>query len=70
MSLGHVLKPEDLGVPEGKLDDLDVSWTDDRRSRVNPLKDMWKVVREALTIRKNLRTGVYELPAGAEPAIS
>ena len=50
--------------------EVGVSWTDDRRSRVNPLKDMWKVVREALTIRKNLRTGVYELPAGAEPAIS
>jgi glycosyltransferase involved in cell wall biosynthesis len=43
--------------------EVGVAWTDDRRSRVNPLKDMWKVIREALTIRKNLRTGVYELPA-------
>jgi glycosyltransferase involved in cell wall biosynthesis len=44
--------------------EVGVEWTDDRRSRVNPLKDMWKVMREALIIRKNLRTGVYnELPA-------
>jgi len=47
--------------------EVGVEWTDDRRSRVNPLKDMWKVVREAMTIRKNLRRGVYNraLPAGA-----
>jgi glycosyltransferase involved in cell wall biosynthesis len=50
--------------------EIGVEWTDDRRSRVNPLKDMWKVVRETLTIRKNLRRGVYRrgtrvLPAAA-----
>ena len=47
--------------------EVGVEWKDDRRSRVNPLKDMWKVVREALTIRKNLRRGVYNksLPAAA-----
>jgi dolichyl-phosphate beta-glucosyltransferase len=50
--------------------EVGVEWTDDRRSRVNPLKDMWKVVREAMTIRKNLRHGVYaradrQLPAAA-----
>ncbi|HEY1558967.1 MAG TPA: dolichyl-phosphate beta-glucosyltransferase [Kofleriaceae bacterium] len=45
--------------------EVGVEWRDDRRSRVNPLKDMWKVVREALTIRKNLRRGVYALPATA-----
>jgi dolichyl-phosphate beta-glucosyltransferase len=28
-------------------------------SRVNPLKDFWKVIREALTIRRNLSRGVY-----------
>ena len=43
--------------------EVGVEWTDDRRSRVNPLVDMWKVVREALTIRKNIRRGIYELPA-------
>jgi len=51
--------------------EVGVEWTDDRRSRVNPLKDLWKVVREAMTIRKNLRRGVYNqaatraLPAAA-----
>jgi len=48
--------------------EVGVEWTDDRRSRVNPLKDMWKVVREALIIRRNLRRGVYRqraLPAAA-----
>ena len=48
--------------------EVGVEWTDDRRSRVNPLKDMWKVVREAMTIRKNLRRGVYAEPARALPA--
>jgi dolichyl-phosphate beta-glucosyltransferase len=47
--------------------EVGVEWTDDRRSRVNPVKDMWKVMREAITIRKNLRRGVYDLalPAAA-----
>jgi dolichyl-phosphate beta-glucosyltransferase len=47
------------------ITEVGVEWTDDRRSRVNPLKDLWKVVREAMTIRKNLRRGVYAalLPA-------
>jgi dolichyl-phosphate beta-glucosyltransferase len=45
--------------------EVGVEWTDDRRSRVNPVKDMWKVIREALTIRRNLRRGVYSLPSAA-----
>nr|HEX4316169.1 dolichyl-phosphate beta-glucosyltransferase [Kofleriaceae bacterium] len=45
--------------------EIGVAWQDDKRSRVNPLADMWKVIREALTIRRNLRHGVYELPAAA-----
>ena len=44
--------------------EVGVEWKDDGRSRVNPLKDMWKVIREAMTIRRNLRRGVYnQLPA-------
>lgn len=43
--------------------EVGVEWIDDKRSRVNPLKDMWKVIKEALTIRRNLKAGVYELPA-------
>ena len=43
--------------------EVGVVWTDDRRSRVNPVKDAWKVIREALIIRRNLRDGVYQAPA-------
>ena len=39
--------------------EVGVEWKDDGRSRVNPLKDMWKVISEAMTIRKNLKSGVY-----------
>ena len=47
-----------------EIAEVGVEWKDDGRSRVNPLKDMWKVIKEALTIRRNLRRGVYEsLPA-------
>lgn len=48
--------------------EVGVEWTDDRRSRINPLKDMFKVVREAMTIRRNLKKGVYntrQLPIAA-----
>lgn len=36
-----------------------VEWHDDQRSRVSPWKDMWKVIKEAITIKRNLRRGVY-----------
>lgn len=39
--------------------EIGVVWHDDERSKVNPLRDMWKVIREAMTIRRNLRRGVY-----------
>ena len=49
-----------------RIAEVGVEWMDDGRSRVNPLKDMWKVIREALAIRRNLRRGVYNsLPAAA-----
>jgi dolichyl-phosphate beta-glucosyltransferase len=41
------------------IEEVGVEWKDDKRSKINPLEDMWKVVREAMTIRKNLRSGVY-----------
>ena len=51
------------------IQEVGVEWMDDARSRINPLKDMWKVIREALTIRKNLRKGVYNtLPAAPAAA--
>jgi dolichyl-phosphate beta-glucosyltransferase len=39
--------------------EIGVDWLDDRRSRVNPLVDFWKVVGEALTIRRNFARGAY-----------
>jgi len=48
------------------IEEVGVEWKDDNRSRVNPLKDMWKVIREALTIRRNIKRGIYnKLPAAA-----
>jgi dolichyl-phosphate beta-glucosyltransferase len=49
------------------IEEVGVEWKDDNRSRVNPLKDIWKVIREALTIRCNLQRGVYntKLPSAA-----
>lgn len=41
------------------IEEVGVEWKDDQRSRVNPLTDFWKVIREALTIRRNLDRGVY-----------
>jgi dolichyl-phosphate beta-glucosyltransferase len=42
-----------------RIDEVAVTWSDDQRSRVSPLADLWKVVREAITIRRNLSRGVY-----------
>jgi glycosyltransferase involved in cell wall biosynthesis len=49
------------------VEEVGVEWKDDNRSRVNPLKDMWKVIREAMTIRRNIKSGLYnkKLPAAA-----
>ncbi|MDB4961866.1 MAG: putative glycosyltransferase [Myxococcales bacterium] len=49
------------------VEEVGVEWKDDNRSRINPLSDMWKVIREALTIRKNLKKGLYNtaLPSAA-----
>src|SRR4051812_8868100 len=41
------------------IEEVGVEWKDDERSRVNPFTDFWKVIREALTIRRNLARGVY-----------
>jgi dolichyl-phosphate beta-glucosyltransferase len=41
------------------IEEVGVEWKDDGRSRVNPFTDFWKVIREALTIRRNLAHGVY-----------
>ncbi|MBA3456383.1 MAG: glycosyltransferase family 2 protein [Deltaproteobacteria bacterium] len=47
------------------IEEVGVEWKDDNRSRINPLSDLWKVIKEALIIRKNLKRGLYNtaLPA-------
>jgi dolichyl-phosphate beta-glucosyltransferase len=45
------------------IEEVGVEWKDDGRSRVNPLTDLWKVIREALAIRRNLERGLYGAPA-------
>jgi glycosyltransferase involved in cell wall biosynthesis len=49
------------------IEEVGVEWMDDNRSRVNPLKDMWKVIREAVTIKRNLNKGVYNTPTSQLP---
>jgi dolichyl-phosphate beta-glucosyltransferase len=41
------------------IEEVGVAWKDDGRSRVNPLVDIWKVIREAFLIRRNLARGLY-----------
>jgi glycosyltransferase involved in cell wall biosynthesis len=51
-----------------EIAEVGVEWKDDRGTRINPVRDMFNVIREALTIRKNLKRGVYnQLPAPATP---
>jgi streptogramin lyase len=45
----------------GRVVRIGVEWKDDGRSRVNPLVRMRKVIREAFTIRCNLRRGLYRV---------
>ncbi len=39
--------------------ELGVHWADDPRSRISPLADALRVIRELISIRLNLRRGVY-----------
>ena len=49
------------GLP---IEEVGIDWQNDDRSRVSPLRDMVRVIREAMTIRCNLARGTYgRLPA-------
>ncbi len=39
--------------------EIGISWSDDPRSRISPIRDAWNVLRELLIIRGNLRRGAY-----------
>ena len=47
-----------LGYP---VFEVAVAWKDDRRSRVRPWHDLWKVIGEAVAIKRNLARGAYGL---------
>jgi glycosyltransferase involved in cell wall biosynthesis len=40
-----------------------VSWSDDPRSRISPLRDAWCITKEFFRIRRAFRRGEYGLPA-------
>jgi glycosyltransferase involved in cell wall biosynthesis len=50
------------------LEEVGVEWKDDERSHVNPFTDFWKVIREAVTIRRNIARGVYGTTSTLVPA--
>lgn len=45
-----------------RVTEIGVSWRDDRRSRVSPLRDFLKILRDWAAIRSNFRRGAYRLP--------
>lgn len=52
------------------IEEVGIEWIADKRSRVNPLTDMWKVIREAMTIHCNIKRGAYNLELPAATAVS
>lgn len=52
------------------IEEVGIEWLDDKRSRVNPLTDMGKVIREAMTIHCNIKRGVYNIKLAAAPAVA
>ncbi|HUQ17641.1 MAG TPA: hypothetical protein VM070_07630, partial [Candidatus Saccharimonadales bacterium] len=45
--------------------ELAVKWDDDRRTKINPLRDAYRITLEFLKIRRAFRRGEYDLPAGS-----
>jgi glycosyltransferase involved in cell wall biosynthesis len=48
-----------------RIDEVAVAWTDDRRTRIRPVRDALRITREFLRIRRAFRRGEYELPTSA-----
>lgn len=45
-----------------RIAEVPVVWSDDRRSRIRPLRDACRITREFLRIRRGFREGAYDLP--------
>lgn len=52
-----------------RIDEVPVEWSDDRRSRIRPLRDACRITGEFLRIRRAFRRGEYALPSGAGAAL-
>ncbi len=53
-----------------RIDEVPVEWSDDRRSRIRPLHDAWRITGEFLRIRRAFRRGDYDCalePRGVTP---
>ncbi|HSY38194.1 MAG TPA: dolichyl-phosphate beta-glucosyltransferase [Polyangia bacterium] len=48
--------------------EVGVAWKDDRRSRVRPWRDLWRVIGEAAAIKRNLARGAYGLSMAGQGA--
>jgi dolichyl-phosphate beta-glucosyltransferase len=45
-----------------RVAEIAVTWSDDHRTRVSPMRDLVQVTHDWAAIRKNLRRGAYRLP--------
>lgn len=43
------------------IQEIGIPWTYSRGSRVNVLRDSWRMALDLLTIRRNARQGIYDL---------
>lgn len=46
-----------------------VEWQDDRRTKINPIRDAFRITGEFLKIRRAFRRGEYDLPARPAPRL-
>lgn len=46
-----------------RIVEVPIPWHHVRSSRIRPVRDTWRMVREVMVVRRNLRRGVYARPA-------
>ncbi len=47
-----------------RIAEIPVEWTDDRRTKINPIRDAFRITREFLKIRRAFRRGDYDTGDG------
>lgn len=53
-----------------KVDEIGVEWAHDERSKINPLKDGFRIVNDAIQVRRNSMSGKYGTESAAAIARS